>query len=587
MKSAVELFWKGINHNSTFTGTDTTEAVEFLNSAAKIWRSCGKYCAAGFAMSRCSMILWEKEERSIEYSVEAIKDYRNCIENAPPNIFEGIVAIHCWIQQLKQVMPNASNSGDLNETVGKLRTKLAQLLTEHFQQSADAQYYLVKGFSVRTNFKDDWEAEFNNKSINDRSTTWSTEFFNIGLSPAFSLFLETADYEAANNIIIQFENSFDNISLKGWRSAVQGFANPQASPEKFAEAADIFAQDTHPGFEEVRKRGMWDSTNIELWAKYFKARSELAYAIEFPEQAKEHIINAAKCFENKGLGWLDPNVSRFKILVQTLARLVGNEESISFEEAKEQLFHTSIFLGEYESDAFTSTFLDLSFQSLKGFETDPATEITTGRLTKALDALSKIPLLGQDAIQSAIPFIGKNALEKVLGLNQTWIHRTLENITDENSVLQKIILRLLQASIPSYAQIRQGPLEYGKDIVVLIEEEGKFTLRMYQVKCGDINMSKWREARNELEEAFLVKLPSLQINEQVDKTEVILICNGHAKPSVEPVMDGWFKEQSKIYGRVFRFIHLDGFVSWILKDRLVSEFKSALSELNLKPFIEN
>jgi hypothetical protein len=177
----------------------------------------------------------------------------------------------------------------------------------------------------------------------------------------------------------------------------------------------------------------------------------------------------------------------------------------------------------------------------------------------------------------------KRYSEEILGPHRTWIHRTLESIKDENRHLQKIVLRLAQASLPSYAQIRQGPLEYGKDVVALVEREGRLVLRMYQVKCGDINMSKWREARNELEEAFLVPLSKFQMPGEADAREAILICNGHALPHVEPVMAGWFEEQRRAYGRDLRFMHLDSVVDWIVNGRLINEFKSALNEIGVEP----
>ena len=116
----------------------------------------------------------------------------------------------------------------------------------------------------------------------------------------------------------------------------------------------------------------------------------------------------------------------------------------------------------------------------------------------------------------------------------------MEAITDE-AKLQKITLRLEQAQLPRYAQIRHGPLEYGKDIVAVFERGGRQVLRMWQAKIGDITMPKWRESRTELEEMYLVPLASLQIAVDIDEGEGILVCNGHANPNVEPVMAGWFR----------------------------------------------
>jgi hypothetical protein len=66
---------------------------------------------------------------------------------------------------------------------------------------------------------------------------------------------------------------------------------------------------------------------------------------------------------------------------------------------------------------------------------------------------------------------------------------------------------------------------------------------MYQVKCGDINIAKWREVQNELAGAFLVPLPNFKLPREADTSEAILICNGHALPHVELVMKGGLKNR--------------------------------------------
>jgi hypothetical protein len=90
------------------------------------------------------------------------------------------------------------------------------------------------------------------------------------------------------------------------------------------------------------------------------------------------------------------------------------------------------------------------------------------------------------------------------------MHRALENIQDEKKFRQ-ILLRLLQAGLPLYAQLRHGPIEYGKDLAVLVEQDGTAILRLYQVKCGEIDKKKWRESEDELNEMFLVPLEPFQL----------------------------------------------------------------------------
>jgi hypothetical protein len=114
----------------------------------------------------------------------------------------------------------------------------------------------------------------------------------------------------------------------------------------------------------------------------------------------------------------------------------------------------------------TIQFLTLAAEAFEGFKTNPELEITTGRLSKAFEALERIPLFGPEIASAVKPPIGENLFKISLGPFRTWIYSTLEIIKDEGK-LQKIILRLVQSSLPLYAQIVHGPMEYGRDIVVL------------------------------------------------------------------------------------------------------------------------
>jgi hypothetical protein len=157
------------------------------------------------------------------------------------------------------------------------------------------------------------------------------------------------------------------------------------------------------------------------------------------------------------------------------------------------------------------------------------------------------------------------------------MHRSLAAITDE-SRFRIVLLRLLQSGLPLYAQVRHGPLEYGKDIVALLDIDGTPVLRQYQAKCGDITVPKWREGRNEMEEMFQVPLKSLQLPVEPQKIEGFLITNGHANPYVEPIISGWLQEQRQTHQRHVEFMHLDMLVDWINENRLVNELRSALRE---------
>jgi hypothetical protein len=126
---------------------------------------------------------------------------------------------------------------------------------------------------------------------------------------------------------------------------------------------------------------------------------------------------------------------------------------------------------------------------------------------------------------------------------------------------------LLQAELPLYAQVVHGPVEYGRDVVVLTREpDGQLLLKMYQVKVGDITTPGFEQARRQLEDMFLVPTRDFQFGFDIEPTrEGVLICNGHVAPIVEPVVQGWFHAELRDHGHPYSLIHLDGWVRWIVE----------------------
>lgn len=308
----------------------------------------------------------------------------------------------------------------------------------------------------------------------------------------------------------------------------------------------------------------------------------MASAVREPQNARALITEAAAVvIDPLQGGWHHPQVVHFAILVRSLARLLNEASVEALQEAQGQLEKEAGWFGsEVLNDQASLHFLKVASESLERFRTNPEAEIIAGRLREALEALGRVPLFGAELSAALETPLGKTAWGLSQGEVKTWVHRTLESITDERQ-LQKVVLRLEQASLPLYAAVRHGPLEYGKDVVSLFELEGRRFLRMYQMKAGNITMPIFRDARAELEEMFLVPLSdfSVPLNPEPER-QGILLCNGHANSNVEPVMDGWFREQGE-RGRDVKFLHLDDIVRWIFRDHLINEFRTAVRELGL------
>jgi hypothetical protein len=80
---------------------------------------------------------------------------------------------------------------------------------------------------------------------------------------------------------------------------------------------------------------------------------------------------------------------------------------------------------------------------------------------------------------------------------------------------------------------------------------------------------------------FQVDMSRVQLPVEPDHREGVLVFNGHINPYVEPVVEGWIKEQKDDHHRLFKIMHLDSIVRWIAEDNLVSELRQALAELGI------
>jgi hypothetical protein len=388
------------------------------------------------------------------------------------------------------------------------------------------------------------------------------------------------DYNSCNRVReLCRTRAFCSPGLKGWSLAVQALVNPREAAGFFADASDAFAKDIPPSHEELMRRGTWSATNIELWAPYFRARSIIARVPSDPSGVKALIAEAVASLAGTEM-WEASQVTRFRVLLRSLQDLLIDNIVPNADSAKSELNMHCAFFGEEPEDTVLLQFINAAAEALDEFRRAPSLAVTSGRLHVALELLRRSSVIDAAVTDAIAPEIGERALAQAWRPVQTWIHRTLGEITQEKQ-LRHIILRLAQASIPKYAQVLHGPLEYGKDIVVALNSVDGLLLRMYQAKCGDINTEKWNESSDELEKMFLVPLSDFQIGTPIDRREGILVTNGHATPYVQPVMEGWFAEQKRDHRRDVQFMHLDRLVEWVLKEGLVYELKAAFSELKI------
>jgi hypothetical protein len=535
-------------------------------------------------MERAAVAAWGDPSEIESLAIGALEDYRQVYESEERCSTKGLTAILLATRLYQRDFLFNSVVTDSRQRARSLLEELAQRLVTCFQNHPDRTGFLVRGVIVETDLVHRFEAQLTEHEVDWSITTGDRSMLRLRLPSAFTLLNYLGDYELANQVVDLCPDAFTTPGLRGWRSVVQGLARPELAAERFAEAADAFAEDRYPESDEElqRRGGHWDNLNVDTWAPHFRVRSLLATAARERESSRirELIARAATFADPQAGGRLAPTVRRLSILVRALAGLLGSEPSVDVQAVKNEfLLLTNLGMPDANDEA-TVQFLTLATQALDGFANNPVIELSTGPLSVALNILRR--LLLEPGLPDAIgPIMVENAFHLALGPIRTWMHRTLESITDERQ-LRQFIYRLCQASHPRYTQLLHGPLEFGKDIVVYFERDGLCILRMYQAKVGDISLRDWHNVRSQLEDVFLVPLPDFVVPaDPKPRLEGILICNGHASPHASPAMEGWFETQRGQLGRDFRFMGLDDIVQWIEHERLVNEFRTALRELGI------
>jgi len=581
MNTAHELFWKSMDILKT--NLTDKEAFNLLMLASSLWEGDEQYFYAGCAMSNAARIVGIEEENEKICLISALENYHKCIDAAPTSSLEGLAALIKLGNELHNFSWRLQDKTKIRCMADELYEELGHRLMAHYAESPKIENYLVKGVILKTDFQGNWEPLFPDYEVQWGVERYSKQVMKFNLPSAFHIFVNLCDYQGGEKIIELCPDAFISPGLRGWKAAVRGFSNPELAPEMFEEAGNAFLEDTMPDDGDLPQRGgLWSSVNIDLWGKYFLSRSALAKAVQDSSRLNEHIKDAANIVQ-EAQGWHDANVSRYKILLQTLAQLVGEDPGLEPEQAKQQFIREIGFTGGKTEDNITMKFLELASEAFEGFNTNPQLELTSGRLSNALKALERISLIGPDISSAITPAIGNNMWELALGPVNTWIYRSLESIGGRKGEdkLRKIILRLVQSYLPLYAQIIHGPIEYGRDIIVLLKSNDHLELHMFQVKCGNMTIPDWRTSRNQLEEMFQTSLPNSIIPDNLHPQRIgILAYNGHPNLQVAPLMDGWLEEQKRDHGREYKFMHLDDIVQCISRERLVNEFRKAFSELD-------
>jgi len=554
--------------------------LEELHQAAATMRGAGLDLQAGWTMHQAVHVAWGDIEAIRACTEAALADFSRVLENADSTSLVALAALKALAVEI------ASDYGDRfadrRAQMGAYRAvedELAQRLLAAGRDSRHRASYLVLGLVISWDIDHGWVATHPEHEVDDSAHHVPPGGFSLTIPSAFHLFVRLSDWAAADEVARVEPTAFSSPGLRGWRAAVRGLLDTGSAAEAFDEAAAIFATDTQPDDLEA-VGGHWSSRNVDLWAKYFRARASLARLVQDPRGASDRLREAAAALEGTESGWTNPQVSCLRIVTNALVKILAGDPHEAASAARLELAREMRWAGERGDLSAADQFLAAATRAFGELRRDPTAAVMSGSFPKALELLGKISIVGDDVPPALEPLVAEKARAEWEGPIRTWVHRTLESITDEG-LLRRLLLRLHQATLPAYAQIRHGPIEYGKDLVVLTQERDEVVLRMYQAKIGDITRPTWRAAQPELEEIFQVDLSGLQFPIEPTIREGVLVFNGHVNPHTEPVVEGWLEEQRRAHGRTYELMNLDALVNWIFSQNLLNELRAALHELGM------
>lgn len=566
--------------NSASLMGSSAEGYESLLLAHYEWGAAGNWFSAGYAAGQAIRMAWGNPDQMNIAAGLAMDSYRWVLETEPVVSSVAIAALH----QMRRFLWTADRETDeqrrsIQAQLVEIDLELANRLEVHSSFGAPADSFLVRGLTVTTDLDGAWSLDFPKFEAADGYESGGDQVV-MEIPSAFTIYVRNKDWSSAARICTdQRTEAFASPGLRGWREVAIGHSRPPELAQHFLVAAAHFESDVAPPtYAALMERGgAWSGVNCHLWARYFRSRAHLLDALSQPERSRELVRDAASAWGEGPVQFASPDAMRLAAVVRALSSFLNSPDDPAVETVIEDYKFAIRATGQLDEDSYALDFLTSAAGAFKGFATNPDTEATSGRLSRALESLARVPVIGPSGAEALRPALGASAMGLRDGFIRTWMHRRLVALPNE-AALHLVLLRLLQAGIPKYAQIRHGPIEYGKDISVLLDDQGSLVLRHYQVKSGSINKRTWHEAQVELEEAIHVPLASRNLPADPQVTEVVLVTNGHISPHADPVAKAWFDRQKGLGNRV-KLMQLDGLVEWIAEHQLANELRLVLDEV--------
>lgn len=556
---------------SAFTEKPSTDTALALANMASELRDQGRHLGAAFCSMAGHQKAWGVEPQGLclQFLEDTINDLLRFLGEDTSANWNRLLTLHLLVQQCRGPFFSGNKAIQLAQIQESAQAEYYLMLNRMAQGHSSADALLMSGFELRGCLDSHWEPVFPGYEVmagHDSTSHDGTR--TIGMNSGFRSLLRLGDYDGALRISQANEQALISPGLRGW--SIASAALLIGDSDRFADASAQFSLDSSD--RDDKKEPHWSGINQQLWAPYFMSRSHMAAPCISPEDAIENLRKASGS-ELRPSVWHVPQVNCYVQIISAVRGFAdGDANAVT---SAVQNYQKSLRWDIPSSfDSHVVSFLDnIQALSCKAFGDDWIKPLS--QLLRLLDRLPILTTGEKENIESALNLAIPNSL---LGLERGWMYESLASIKDEKK-LHRILLAIFraEAEVPEFSHIRHGAFEYGKDIVVCREHDGRRILWMYSVKVGELKKANWnRDIRPQLEEMFHVPLDSPEIPGEIDERVGVLVWNNHISPHADPIVKGWLEEQRRKIGRRFELMNIDSLVIYVTENGLGGALRKAL-----------
>lgn len=552
----------------------SAERAGALATIASELRDQGRHLGAAICSLAGHMAAWGQEPQELcpRLLVDTINDLLRFLGDGAPGDWNRLLALQLLVQRSARPFFFGDTALQLAQIQESAKADYYFLLSRMAEGHLSADALLVSGFQLRGFLDSHWKPVFPGFEVVAGTTITSGDgnTYTFGMDSGFRSLLSLGDYDGAMRVSEAHKGALITPGLRGWSIASSAFLTGDSG--SFADASVQFNLDS---IDRVgRKESSWSGINQQLWAPYFMSRSHMAAPCATPREAIENLRKAS----GSGLspapsGWHVPQVSRYIQLIAAVCGLADGDAD-AVKAAIQGYQSSSRFDLPSSFDSYVMDFLG-HIQSLSRVQEGGEWIEPLCQILSLLDRLPIFTTGEKLTITSALNLAVPNSLQ---WFERGWVYETLTSIKDERQ-LHRILLAIFraEAEAPRFSQIRHGPIEYGKDIVVCREDDGRRVLWMYSVKVGELKKAAWNQkVRPQLEEIFQVPFKSSEIPDEFDEQVGVLVWNDHIHPYADPLVKGWLKEQRDTFGRRYELMHIDSLVNYVGENGLGAPLRKAL-----------